>query len=40
METAFPSQNQRKDPCAIFIEIDGVLLEVQNQKKGVALGVL
>jgi hypothetical protein len=34
MESTFPSQNLRKDPCATFIRMDGVLLEVRNRKEG------
>jgi hypothetical protein len=33
MESAFPSQNLWKDPCKTFIRMDGVLLEVHNQKE-------
>jgi hypothetical protein len=33
MEDASPPRSLRKDPCATFIETDGVLLEVRNQKE-------
>jgi hypothetical protein len=33
MESAFHSQDLRKDPCATFIRTDGVLLDVRNRKE-------
>jgi hypothetical protein len=34
MESAFPSRNMWKDPCATLVRMDGVILEVRNRKEG------